>query len=157
VYGPQEYHKGGQASVVFHAFPQVRDKKSLKLFKSYRLEYKDGEQKRDFIYVKDVVDVLYHLYQTRRLAVSGVFNLGSGKARTFIDLGRAVFKALAEKKEKFDWIDMPEQLQGQYQYFTEANLDELRRRTGYKGKMTSLEEGVADYVGNYLLKNDTYL
>lgn len=157
VYGPQEYHKGGQASVVLHAFPQVRDKNALKLFKSYRPEYKHGEQKRDFIYVKDVVDVLYHLYQTRRLAVSGIFNLGSGKARTFADLGRSVFKAMGQKKEKFDWIDMPEQLQGQYQYFTEANLDELRRRTGYKGKMTSLEDGVADYVCNYLLKNDTYL
>ena len=157
VYGPQEYHKGGQASVVFHAFPQVRDQGVLKLFKSYKPEYKHGEQKRDFVYVKDVVDVLFHLYQARRLAVSGVFNLGSGHARTFADLGRAVFKSLGHKKDKLEWIEMPEKLRGQYQYFTEATLDELRRRTGYKGKMTSLEDGVADYVGNYLVKDDPYL
>jgi ADP-L-glycero-D-manno-heptose 6-epimerase len=157
VYGPQEYHKGGQASVVFHAFPQVRDKKSLKLFKSYRSEYKHGEQKRDFVYVKDVVDVMFHLYQTRRLAVSGIFNLGSGKARAFADLGRAVFKALGHKNESFEWIEMPEPMRDQYQYFTEATLDELRMRTGYKGKMTSLEDGIADYVGNYLANEDPYL
>jgi ADP-L-glycero-D-manno-heptose 6-epimerase len=157
VYGPQEYHKGGQASVIFHAFPQVRDKGSLRLFKSYKADFKHGEQKRDFVYVKDVVDVLYHLYHARRLAVSGVFNLGSGKARTFCDLGRAVFKALGRKQEKFDFIDMPEELKHQYQYFTEAKLDELRRRTGYKGKWTSLEDGVTDYVQNYLMKDDPYL
>ena len=157
VYGPQEYHKGGQASVVFHAFPQVRDKKALKLFKSYRSDYRDGEQKRDFVYVKDVVDVMFHLYKTHRLAVSGIFNLGSGKARTFADLGRSVFKALGHKKESFDWIEMPESIRDQYQYFTEASLDELRRRTGYKGKMTLLEDGIADYVGNYLENEDPYL
>ena len=157
VYGPQEYHKGGQASVVFHAFPQVRDKGSLRLFKSYNADYKHGEQKRDFVYVKDVVDVLYHLYHTRRLAVSGVFNLGSGKARTFADLGRAVFKSVGIKQEKIEFIEMPEQLKGQYQYFTEAKLEELRLRTGYKGKMTSLEDGVTDYVQNYLLRDDPYL
>ncbi|MEI6397517.1 MAG: ADP-glyceromanno-heptose 6-epimerase [Pseudomonadota bacterium] len=157
VYGPQEYHKGAQASVILHAFPQVRDKKSLKLFKSYQPDYRNGEQKRDFIYVKDVVDVMLHLYQTRRLAVSGIFNLGSGKARTFTDLGRSVFKALGHKKESFEWIEMPESIRGQYQYFTEATLDELRRRTGYKGKFTSLEDGIADYVGNYLANEDPYL
>ena len=101
--------------------------------------------------------MLYHLYHTRRLAVSGVFNLGSGKARTFADLGRAVFKALGRASEKFEFIEMPEQLKHQYQYFTEARLDELRRRTGYKGKSTSLEDGIADYVQNYLLKDDPYL
>jgi ADP-L-glycero-D-manno-heptose 6-epimerase len=157
VYGPQEYHKGSQASVIYHAFPQIRDKGSLRLFKSYRDDFKHGEQKRDFVYVKDVVDVLYHLYHARRLAVSGVFNLGSGKARTFNDLGKSVFRALGNKREKFEYIEMPEQLRGQYQYFTEATLDELRRRTGYKGKMTSLEDGVADYVTNYLAKDDPYL
>jgi ADP-L-glycero-D-manno-heptose 6-epimerase len=157
VYGPQEYHKGGQASVVYHAFPQVSHKGSLKLFKSYRPDFGHGEQKRDFVYVKDVVDVMYHLYSVRRVAVSGVFNLGSGKARTFADLGRAVFRAVGEKKEKFEWIEMPEQLRGQYQYFTEATLEELRQRTGYKKKMTSLEDGVFDYVANYLAKDDPYL
>jgi ADP-L-glycero-D-manno-heptose 6-epimerase len=157
VYGPQEYHKGSQASVILHAFPQVRDHGCLKLFKSYRSDYANGEQKRDFVYVKDVVDILYHLYHARRIAVSGIFNLGSGRARSFSDLGRAVFKAMQIKKEKFEWIDMPLQLRGQYQYFTEANLGELRRRTGYKGKMSSLEEGVADYVCNYLQQEDPYL
>jgi ADP-L-glycero-D-manno-heptose 6-epimerase len=129
----------------------------LKLFKSYRDDVKHGEQRRDFVYVKDVVDVMFHLYQAQRIAVSGVYNLGSGKARSFADLGRAVFKALGQKKEKFEWIEMPDQLKGQYQYFTEANLDLLRKKTGYKAKMTSLEEGVADYVQNYLVKNDPYL
>jgi ADP-L-glycero-D-manno-heptose 6-epimerase len=129
----------------------------LKLFKSYRPDYANGEQKRDFVYVKDVVDVLYHLYHSRRIAVSGIFNLGSGRARTFSDLGRAVFKAMQIKKEKFEWIEMHLQLRNQYQYFTEANLDELRRRTGYKGKMSSLEEGIMDYVSNYLQKEDQYL
>lgn len=157
VYGPQEYHKGSQASVIYHAFPQITDQGCLKLFKSYRSDYAHGEQKRDFVYVKDVVDVMYHLYHTRRIAVSGIYNLGSGRARSFVDLGRAVFKAAGQKKEKFEWIDMPLQLQGQYQYFTEANLDELRRRTGYKGKMTSLEDGIMDYVCNYLQNDDIYL
>jgi ADP-L-glycero-D-manno-heptose 6-epimerase len=157
VYGPQEYHKGGQASVVYHAFPQVKERNALDLFKSYRPDYAHGDQKRDFIYVKDIVDVLYHLFHARRLAVSGIFNLGTGKARTFADLGRAVFKSLGKKKEKFEWIEMPERLKNQYQYFTEASLEELRIRTGYKGKMTSLEDGVFDYVGNYLMKDDPYL
>ena len=157
VYGPQEYHKGGQASVVFHAFPQVKDKGILKLFKSYRDDIKHGEQRRDFVYVKDVIDVMFHLYQVKRIAVSGIYNLGSGKARSFTDLGRAVFRALGQKKEKFEWIEMPDQLKGQYQYFTEADLDLLRKKTGYKAKMTTLEEGVLDYVQNYLTKEDPYL
>ncbi len=157
VYGPQEYHKGGQASVVYHAFPQVKERGSLRLFKSYKEGVKHGDQMRDFVYVKDVVEILYHLYSVRRLAVSGIFNLGSGKARSFADLGRSVFRALGSKKEKLEWIDMPEQLRNQYQYFTEADLEELRQRTGYKKKMTSLEDGVTDYVTNYLSKEDPYL
>lgn len=157
VYGPQEYHKGGQASVVMHAFPQVREKNSLKLFKSYRDDVKHGEQRRDFVYVKDVVDVMFHLYQAQHIAVSGIYNLGSGRARSFTDLGRAVFRALGQKKEKFEWIDMPEQLKNQYQYFTEADLELLRKKTGYKAKMTTLEDGILDYVQNYLAKNDPYL
>ena len=157
VYGPQEYHKGGQASVVYHAFPQVRDAGTLKLFKSYREGIAHGDQKRDFVYVKDVVDVMYHLIQVSRVAVSGIYNLGSGKARSFADLGRSVFKALGHKKEKIEWIEMPEALRNQYQYFTEATLDQLRQRTGYKGKFTTLEEGIRDYVTNYLAKEDPYL
>jgi len=157
VYGPQEYHKGGQASVVLHAFPQIKEKQSLKLFKSYREDVKHGDLRRDFVYVKDVVDVLYHLLQVRRVAVSGIYNLGSGKARTFADLGRSVFQALSLKKEKFEWIEMPDSIRHQYQYFTEADLKLLRQKTGYKGKMTSLEEGIADYVQNYLVAEDPYL
>jgi ADP-L-glycero-D-manno-heptose 6-epimerase len=157
VYGPQEYHKGSQASVAFHAFPQIKETGSLKLFKSYRDDIGHGEQRRDFVYVKDVVDVMYHLYSVRRVAVSGVFNLGSGKARSFADLGRSVFRALGQKKEKFEWVEMPDQIRNQYQYFTEASLDELRQRTGYKKKMTTLEDGVHDYVVNYLAKDDPYL
>lgn len=157
VYGPQEYHKGGQASVVFHAVPQVKEHGSLRLFKSYRTDIKHGDQRRDFVYVKDVVDVMYHLFQVRRVAVSGVYNLGSGKSRTFTDLGRSVFKSLGVKREKFEWIEMPESIKGQYQYFTEADLTLLRQKTGFKGKMTSLEDGVNDYVQNYLATHDPYL
>jgi ADP-L-glycero-D-manno-heptose 6-epimerase len=157
VYGPQEYHKGSQASLVFGAFPQIQNTGVLKLFKSYRDGIKHGDQKRDFVYVKDVVDVLYHLHQVQRVAVSGIYNIGTGKTRTFADLGRAVFKAMGHKKENFEWIEMPEALKSQYQYYTQADLTLLRQRTGYKGKMTSLEDGVFDYVQNYLAKDDKYL
>ncbi len=157
VYGPQEYHKGSQSSVVYSAFPQVRDAKVLKLFKSYRKDFGHGEQRRDFVYVKDVVDVLYHLHQVQRVAVSGIYNVGSGKARSFADLGQAVFKALGHKKANFEWIEMPESIKGQYQYFTEADLTLLRQKTGFKAKMTSLEDGVNDYIQNYLATEDPYL
>jgi len=119
VYGPNEYHKKSQASVVFHAHPQVAKSSELKLFKSYRPHIPDGEQKRDFVYVKDVVQVLYHFWQQRELATSGIYNLGTGAARSFVELGNAVFAALA-KTPKFDWIDMPDNLKNQYQYFTQA-------------------------------------
>ncbi|MCX6126965.1 MAG: ADP-glyceromanno-heptose 6-epimerase [Proteobacteria bacterium] len=157
VYGPQEYHKEGQASVVLHAFPQVRDSGILRLFKSYHTDIKHGCQRRDFVYIKDVVDVLYHLFQVRRVAVNGIYNLGSGKARTFVDLGKTVFKATEQGRERFEWIEMPEQLKAQYQYFTEADLTLLRQKTGYKTKMTSIEDGVSDYIKNYLATNDPYL
>jgi ADP-L-glycero-D-manno-heptose 6-epimerase len=157
VYGPQEYHKGSQASVVLHAYPQVRDQRCLKLFKSYRDDIEHGDQARDFVYVKDVVDVMYHLYRVNRVAVSGIYNIGTGKARTFSDLGRAVFRALNLRKERFEWVEMPEQLRSQYQYFTEASLDLLRQKTGYKARFTSLEEGVLDYVKGYLHTDDPFL
>ncbi len=156
VYGPQEYHKGPQSSVVYHAFPQVRDRNQLKLFKSYRPDIEHGDQRRDFVYVKDVVKVLLHFYHNYKQIPSGVYNLGSGQARSFADLGRAVFSAL-HKTPVIDWIEMPEGLQKQYQYFTQADLTKLREKANYREPFFTLEEGVKDYVQNYLHREDPYL
>ncbi len=156
VYGPQEYHKGSQASVVYHAFPQVRDKGELRLFKSYREGISHGDQQRDFVYVKDVVKVLMHFWENSRNIPSGVYNLGTGKARSFSDLGRAVFHAM-DKKPSFQWIEMPEALKNQYQYFTEADLQKLRNEAGYREEFYSLEAGIEDYVQNYLMESNPYL
>jgi ADP-L-glycero-D-manno-heptose 6-epimerase len=156
VYGPGEQHKGPQSSVVFHAFPQVRDQGSLRLFKSYRPEIGHGEQKRDFVYVKDVVKVILHFLEHHRQIPSGLYNLGTGQARSFVDLGSAVYDALG-KKPRFDWIEMPESLKNQYQYFTEADLSKLRKDAGYQESFSSLEEGVRDYVQNYLNQADQHL
>jgi ADP-L-glycero-D-manno-heptose 6-epimerase len=156
VYGPQEYHKGPQASVVHHAYPQIRDHGSLKLFKSYRPECAHGQQQRDFVYVKDVVKVLYHFWSQRHQARSGLYNCGTGQARSFQDLGQAAFDAL-ERKARFEWIEMPETLRDQYQYFTQADLQKLRQDGAYDLPFMSLEEGVADYIQNYLHEKDPYL
>jgi ADP-L-glycero-D-manno-heptose 6-epimerase len=156
VYGPQEYHKAGQLSVVCSAFSQISDSKKLRLFKSDRPAIGHGQQARDFVYVKDVVDVLYHLFQVQSVGVSGIYNLGSGKARTFEDLGRAVFKSM-NIKPSIEWIELPDALKNQYQYFTQADLTLLRQKTGYKAKMTMLEDGIDDYVQNYLSKADPFL
>ena len=147
VYGPNEYHKGRMASVIWHAYNQIKDTDGMKLFRSHNPEYKDGEQMRDFVYVKDVVNVCYWLMHHRKN--SGIYNLGSGKARTFLDLTRAVFKAM-DKKENISFIDTPEDIRDKYQYFTEANMDKLRS-AGYTDKFYSLEEGVEEYVKTYLL------
>jgi ADP-L-glycero-D-manno-heptose 6-epimerase len=157
VYGPNEYHKGGQASVVYHAFPQVRDRQALNLFKSYEDRYADGEQKRDFVYVKDVVQVMSWFYEHRHGKHSGIFNVGTGVARSFLELGKAVFTALDMRQPKFDFIEMPESLRKQYQYFTEAKLDRLRVVGGYQKPFMSIEDGVRDYVQGYLSKEDPYL
>ncbi len=157
VYGPQEYHKGSQASVVYHAFPQVRDHKCLKLFKSYKPEYQHGEQKRDFIYVKDVTKVMAHFWNSPKPERSGIYNVGTGVARSFSDLGRAVFSSFGINEADFEWIDMPESLQKQYQYFTEATLEKLKSIGGYQDDFYSLEVGVQDYVNNYLNQEDSYL
>jgi ADP-L-glycero-D-manno-heptose 6-epimerase len=146
VYGPNENHKGRMASVIFHSFNQIREKGSVKLFRSHNPDFKDGEQLRDFIYVKDLVDVC--LFLKAEKPTSGIYNLGSGKARTFLDLVTNTFKSLDETVA-IDFIDTPEDIRDKYQYFTEANMTKLRM-AGYTKEFTSLEDGIADYVSNYL-------
>jgi ADP-L-glycero-D-manno-heptose 6-epimerase len=147
VYGPNEYHKGRMASVIFHAFNQIEKTGGMKLFRSHNPEFKDGEQMRDFIYVKDVVEVCYFLMHHRRN--SGIYNLGSGKARTFLDLVKSTFRAM-QKPEQISFIDTPADIRDKYQYFTEANMQKLKS-IGYSKRFYELEEGVNDYVKNYLL------
>jgi ADP-L-glycero-D-manno-heptose 6-epimerase len=149
VYGPNEYHKGRMASVILHAFHQITQTGEMKLFRSHKKEYQDGEQLRDFVYVKDVVEVCIFLMETRKH--SGIYNLGTGKARTFLDLTKATFKAM-EKTDNISFVDTPEDIRDKYQYFTEANMAKLVG-IGYNKPFHSLEDGVADYVGNYLLNN----
>ncbi len=147
VYGPGENHKGRMASVIYHAYNQILKTGSMKLFRSHRPDYKDGEQLRDFIYVKDVADVILFLMQHRKN--SGIYNLGTGKARTFIDLVKATFKAM-NIPEKIDFIDTPADIRDKYQYYTQANMDKLRS-IGYVKPFTSLEDGVEEYVKKYLM------
>ena len=147
VYGPNEYHKGDMRSVVHKAFEQVRDTGKVKLFKSRNPEYNDGEQKRDFIYVKDAVNMTLHFLEHKEK--SGLYNVGSGKARTWNDLVTALFKSL-NLPLNIEYIDMPVYLADKYQYFTEATLKRIKQ-TGYKKQLNSLETGVSDYVKNYLL------
>ncbi|MEJ6982495.1 ADP-glyceromanno-heptose 6-epimerase [Pedobacter sp. P351] len=146
VYGPNEYHKGRMASVIFHTYNQIIKSGEMKLFQSHNPEFKDGEQMRDFVYVKDVVEVMYFLMHHRK--DSGIYNLGSGKARTFLDLAKNTFKALG-KEPKIQFIPTPEDIRDKYQYFTEAKMDKLTV-IGYHKPFSSLEEGVDDYVKNYL-------
>ncbi len=146
VYGPNEYHKGRMASVIMHAHNQIQQTDGMKLFRSHHPDFKDGEQQRDFVFVDDVVEVCYFLTHHRKN--SGIYNLGSGKARTFLDLTRAVFSAL-EKEENISFIDTPEDIRDKYQYFTEANMSKLQS-IGYDKPFTSLEDGVASYVKDYL-------
>ncbi len=152
VYGPNEYHKGRMASVIWHAFNQIKDNGSLKLFKSHRNDFKDGEQMRDFIYVKDLIQVCVFLMEHRKN--SGIYNLGTGKARSFNDLGKATFRALG-LEPNLTYIDTPVDIRDKYQYFTEANMNKLRS-IGYTIPFTSLEEGVDEYVKDYLAKNLYY-
>lgn len=151
-YGPNEYHKGRMASVVFHKFEQIRRGEAATLFRSDRPDVADGDQRRDFVHVDDCVAVVLWLLENPK--VSGLFNVGSGLARSFRDLARAVFTALGEA-ERIDFVDMPEELRGRYQYFTEAPLDRLRA-AGYAGQATPLEEGVRRYVQDYLLAADPH-
>ncbi len=148
VFGPNEYYKDEMRSVVLKSFLQIQSGESVKLFKSYKSGFKNGEQSRDFIYVKDCVDVVWWLIKNKD--TNGIFNLGSGKARTWLDLARAVYAALG-KKESIEFIEMPENLRPQYQYFTEAKMEKLKA-SGYDLKFHSLEDGIKDYVQNYLVK-----
>jgi len=148
VYGPNEYHKGDMRSVVHKAFEQIKNTGKVKLFKSRNSGYKDGEQMRDFVYVKDAVDMtLFFLDKKNK---NGLFNVGSGKARTWNDLVTAIFTAM-EKPVNIEYIELPEHLAEKYQYFTEAKLEKIKK-AGYSNSIISLEEGVTDYVKNYLLK-----
>ena len=142
VYGPKEYHKGRMASVIWHAYNQINNTGEMKLFRSHNSAYRDGEQMRDFVYVKDVVEVCYFLMHHRK--DSGIYNLGSGKARTFKDLVTAVFDNL-QKPANITYIDTPEDIRDKYQYFTEAKMDKLKS-IGYDKPFHSLEEGVKAYV-----------
>ena len=155
VYGPQEYHKGRMASMVFHAFNQYNAEKEVKLFKSHKDGYKDGYQLRDFVYIKDVTNVMYFLMKEIN-APSGVYNLGTGSARAFYELAKSTVEAADGDAGKIKFVDMPEDLRGKYQYFTEAKMDKLKK-AGYSRDFTSLEDGVKDYVQNYLMKEDKYL
>ena len=152
VYGPNEYHKGRMASVIWHAFNQIKSTGKMKLFRSHNPDYKDGGQLRDFIYVKDVVEVCMFLMNHRKN--SGIYNLGTGEARTFLDLTKATFRAM-NKPEGISFIDTPADIRDKYQYFTEADMGKLKK-IGYSKDFTTLEEGVMDYVASYLQKNLTY-
>lgn len=152
VYGPNEFHKARMASVIFHSFNQINATGKVKLFRSHRPDYKDGWQLRDFVYVKDVVEVCAFLLNNK--ADSGIYNLGSGKARSFFDLASATFKALG-KTPDIEFIDIPEDIRDKYQYFTEANMQKLLAQ-GYSVPFHTLEEGVHDYVTEYLMKNSYY-
>jgi ADP-L-glycero-D-manno-heptose 6-epimerase len=152
VYGPNEYHKGRMASVIFHTFNQIQKTGSMKLFQSHNPDFKDGEQMRDFVYVKDVVNILYFLMHHRK--DSGIYNLGTGEARTFLDLAKNTFYAL-NKDPEISFVPTPEDIREKYQYFTEANMNKLRS-IGYSQDFYSLEEGVKDYVSNYLIDTRYY-
>jgi ADP-L-glycero-D-manno-heptose 6-epimerase len=151
VYGPNEYHKGRMASTIFHFFHQINKKGEVNLFKSHRPDFQDGEQMRDFIYVKDVLNVLGFLFEKHKKAASGIYNLGTGKARAFNDLVTNVFKNL-DKPLKINYIPTPEDIRDTYQYFTQANMSSLLSQ-GYEDKFYTLEEGIEDYVKNYLIPN----
>jgi len=153
VYGPNEYHKDDMRSVVHKAFGKIMETGKMQLFRSHRPDYQDGKQLRDFVYVKDAVDMTLFLYD--HPDVNGIFNVGTGEARSFHDLVAAVFTAIGKEKD-IEYIDMPESIRDKYQYYTQAEMEKLRA-AGYDKGITSLEDGVADYVKSYILKDDPYL
>ena len=147
VYGPNEYHKNRMASVIFHTAKKIKETGEMQLFKSHRADYQDGAQSRDFIYVKDVVSVISFLLEKK--PTSGIYNLGTGKARTFLDLAKNTFLAMG-LEPKISFIDTPQDIRDTYQYFTEANMQKLKN-AGYEKPFFSLEDGIEDYVRNYLV------
>ncbi|MBL0743052.1 ADP-glyceromanno-heptose 6-epimerase [Chryseolinea lacunae] len=152
VFGPNENHKGRMASVIWHAYHQINTTHKIQLFRSYNSQFENGRQERDFIYVEDIVDVCLHMAHHR--PASGIYNVGSGKARSFCDLAQALFRVCG-KPEAIEFIDMPEKMRHTYQYFTRANVDKLRN-AGYTREFYTLEDGIADYVDNYLKHNRAY-
>ncbi len=152
VYGPNEYHKGGMRSVVHQVFGQVRDGGTARLFRSHHPDYEDGGQMRDFVWIGDCIDMMLWLYDNSH--VSGIFNCGSGTARSFLDLARAVFTALDQPEEIF-WVDTPEEIRRHYQYFTQARMDRIVQ-AGYTLPATSLEAGVGAYIRDFLATDDPY-
>lgn len=158
VYGPNEYHKARMASVIWHSFLQIKKEGKVRLFKSHREGIKDGQQLRDFIYVKDVLKVCYWLMEQHaagNMALkNGIYNLGTGKARSFEDLARSTFAGM-DREANIQYIDMPEDIREKYQYFTEATMQKLHH-AGYTDNFYSLEKGVDDYVRNYLVTGKYY-
>lgn len=152
VYGPNEYHKGRMASVVLHTFNQISETGAMKLFKSHHPNFKDGEQTRDFVYVKDLSSIMYFLMHHRK--DSGIYNVGTGKGRTFLDLAKNTFRAMG-KTPNIQFIPTPEDIRDKYQYFTEADMSKLHQ-IGYDKPFYSLEAGIDEYVKNYLLNNAVY-
>jgi len=152
VYGPNEYHKGRMSSVILHAFKTIKKTQKMQLFKSHHSNYKDGEQSRDFIYVEDIADVMMFFMENQQN--SGIYNVGTGKARSFWDLTTSVFKSMKLDPD-ISFVDTPVDLRGRYQYFTEAKVQKLRE-IGYQKEVTELEEGVDRYVGEYLSEEVCY-
>ena len=159
VYGPNEYHKGRMASVVFHSFNQIKSTGTVKLFRSHNPRYKDGEQLRDFIFIDDIVKIMYWMMHEMgngqwAMGKNGIYNAGTGKARTFKDLVSSIFETM-EMKPEIKYIDTPEDIRDKYQYFTEAEMDKLRK-AGYNENFFSLEDGIRDYVKNFLLPHNYF-
>jgi ADP-L-glycero-D-manno-heptose 6-epimerase len=152
VYGPNEYHKGRMASVVLHAFKTIKENRKMELFRSHHIDFKDGEQSRDFIYVDDIAEVMLYFMENQKN--SGIYNVGTGKARSFLDLTTAVFNSLNIDPD-ISFVDTPVDLRGRYQYFTEAKVQKLRD-IGYEKSFTELEEGVDNYVGEFLTAEACY-
>ncbi|MBA3649675.1 MAG: ADP-glyceromanno-heptose 6-epimerase [Chitinophagales bacterium] len=152
VFGPNEYHKGRMASVIFHGFNQIKQTEKVRLFRSHNPQYEDGKQLRDFIYVKDVVEVMFYLLEHQQH--SGIYNLGTGKARTFLDLANSTFSAM-DIQPVIEWIEIPQDIRNTYQSFTEAKMEKLRS-IGYKKEFYSLEEGINEYIKQYLLTDKVW-
>jgi ADP-L-glycero-D-manno-heptose 6-epimerase len=156
VYGPQEYHKGSMLSMPYRAYQQIKETGRLRLFKSYDANYADGKQLRDFVYVMDVVDVMTHFMTHAQKIPSGIYNVGTGRAESWLDVAHAVFEAMG-KKPAVDFMEMPEEMRARYQYFTQADLTKLRDKARYTKTFKSVNEGCQDYVRRFLAAEDSYL